>query len=160
MKRSNLHLAVDIALFLCVLGLMWTGLLMSFILPSGSRGATVWSWTRHEWGDLHFYLALGMIAVALLHVALNWGWVCNVAVRLLRPRATAPSHRARNIAGVLLVLLIVGFVAGLLWAAGSARTGVDEGRGQWQMLREGESGDGEQATVPPRGSGWRGGRDQ
>lgn len=156
MKRSNLHLAVDITLFLCVLGLLWTGLLMSFILPSGSRGATVWSWTRHEWGDLHFYLALGMIAVALLHVLLNWGWVCNAAVRLLRPRAAAPSHKARNVAGAMLVLVIVGFIVGLLWAAEAAKTGIGEGRGQGQILRDDELGNADHAAQRPRGGGWRG----
>jgi heme/copper-type cytochrome/quinol oxidase subunit 2 len=160
MKRSNLHLTVDIALFLSVLSLLWTGLLMSFVLPAGSRAATVWGWTRHEWGDLHFYLAVTMITVAALHVALNWGWVCNVAVRLLRPRAAAPSHKARNIAGTVLVLLIVGFIAGLLWAAQSARTGIGEGRGQGQALHESDHDPAGDAHPPRQGTGWRGGRYQ
>lgn len=157
MKRSHVHLAVDMALFVSVLGLLWTGLLMSFILPAGSRGATVWGWTRHEWGELHFYLALAMIAGALLHLALNWGWVCNVAMRLLRPGSATPSRLGRNLTGAVLVLVIVGAIGGLLWAAESAKTGVGEGRGQGQLLHEYDIGGGDAAVPRQRGGGYRGG---
>jgi hypothetical protein len=87
-------------------------------------------------------------------VALNWGWVCNVALRLLRPRSDAPSRLRRNLAGMLLVMLIAGLVGSLLWAAESVKVEADGGRGQ--MLNQSERDNAE--TQRLQGGGYRGGR--
>jgi hypothetical protein len=30
---------------------------------------------RHSWGDIHFYLSLGILVLMLVHIALHWRWV-------------------------------------------------------------------------------------
>jgi hypothetical protein len=30
---------------------------------------------RHEWGDIHFYLAVGFVALMVVHIILHWGWI-------------------------------------------------------------------------------------
>lgn len=140
MKRQHLHLIVDAGLFLSVLGLVLTGLLMTWVLPPGSRAASVWSWTRHEWGDVHFWLAMTMLGIALLHVALNWGWVCSVALRLVKPRGALMGQLGRHLAGAALVAALAVVIGGFLWAAGEAKvadlSGGRQGGGHRHLLDE------------------------
>lgn len=148
MRRNVLHLSVDVLLLLTVLGLMLTGLLIAFVLPPGQGGARVWGWTRHDWGDVHFWIAVAMLGAAVLHVILNWGWVCNVAVRLINRHATPPRGWRRNAAGLILVGLLVAVAAGFLWLAASAKVpagpgeglhgGRSQGRGQVRGWRQAE----------------------
>ncbi|MHC4365161.1 MAG: DUF4405 domain-containing protein, partial [Planctomycetota bacterium] len=72
MKRSTLNFIIDLAAFIDLLAIVFTGIIMKYILPpgtggrgrqlSGGRGTEhimdLWSMTRHQWGDVHFYLAL------------------------------------------------------------------------------------------------------
>ena len=63
---------------------MWSlavsGLLLAFVIPSG-KGPEVSKYflgiRRHAWGDIHFYVALSLLAILVLHVWLNWVWVCH-----------------------------------------------------------------------------------
>lgn len=128
MRRNVLHLTIDIVLFLTVLGLMTTGLHIAFVLPPGSRGDTVWSMTRHDWGDVHFWMALAMFAAVVVHLILNWSWVCIVSVKLFDRRATAPSHAKRHLAGAVVVGALVLLVGGFLLAANQSKV-VDPNNG-------------------------------
>jgi len=92
MKRSSLNFVVDLAAILNLLGLIFTGLTMKYILPPGTGGRgrilhgggqgrehikDLWSMTRHEWGSIHFYLAVLFIALMLVHIILHWAWIKN-----------------------------------------------------------------------------------
>ena len=90
MKRTNLNFIVD---FLDLLGLACTGFIMKYFLPPGTggrgrmllggRGAEhfgeeikeLWSMTRHEWGDIHFYLAVIFAVLMIVHIILHWSWI-------------------------------------------------------------------------------------
>jgi hypothetical protein len=61
-----------------------TGLLLAFRLLPGSRGGQgleFYGWGRHDWGDVHFWVACGVIALAVVHLILNWAWVKKVAIQ-------------------------------------------------------------------------------
>ena len=91
MKRNTLNLIVDLVAFLDLLGIIFTGLIMEYILPPGTGACgqeisggvgrehikDFWSMTRHEWGDVHYILALLFILLMTAHVLLHWGWICN-----------------------------------------------------------------------------------
>ena len=91
MKRTSLNFIVDLAAFLNLLGLIFTGFVMEYILPPGTGGRgrilhgggggeyikELWSMTRHEWGDIHFYLAVVFIALMIAHIVLHWTWIKN-----------------------------------------------------------------------------------
>ena len=99
MKRSTLNFTVDLISFLSLLGMTLTGIIMKYILPpcSGGCGREVsggpgrehvkdlLSMTRHEWGDIHFYLALLFIVLMTAHILLHWTWIKNY-VKSLFPR--------------------------------------------------------------------------
>jgi len=55
-----------------------TGLALVIKLPPGSRGGhglTMLGLNRHEWGDLHFYAGLLLLALARVHLGLHWSWL-------------------------------------------------------------------------------------
>ncbi len=93
MKRSSLNFIIELVAFLNLLCLASTGFIMKYILPPGSggrgrmlrggRGAgevgeqikDLWSMTRHEWGNIHFCLAVLFAALIVVHIILHWGWI-------------------------------------------------------------------------------------
>jgi hypothetical protein len=90
MKRITLNFIVDLISFIDLVCLAITGFIMKYILPPGSGGLgrgfrggrgpveeikQLWSMTRHQWGDIHFYLAVGFVALMVVHIILHWGWI-------------------------------------------------------------------------------------
>ena len=102
MKRTTLNFIIDLAAFLDLLGLAFTGFIMKYILPPGTsgrgrmlrggRGAgdlgqeikELWSMSRHEWGDIHFYLAVLFTVMMVVHIILHWGWIKSYFKSLFR----------------------------------------------------------------------------
>jgi len=90
MKRSNLNFLVDAASFVAFLFLLSTGLLLRYQLPPGSGGlegrgtgsnaayrlvTLLWDRTRHDWGEIHFWIAVALVTVLALHLFLHWKWI-------------------------------------------------------------------------------------
>jgi len=36
---------------------------------------TLWGLGRHDWGEIHLWLATVMIVLVVVHIWLHWGWV-------------------------------------------------------------------------------------
>jgi hypothetical protein len=107
LKRNELVLLIDVVAFTGFLFLTSTGILLRYLLPPGSgRWSDVWGMTRHEWGDVHFWVSLAFFAVLSLHLLLHW----RTALALLRGRRHEGSSWR-------VVLGAVGLVAVLLLAA-------------------------------------------
>jgi hypothetical protein len=97
MKRSTLNFFVDLISFVTLVGMVLTGIIMKYILPPGTgacgigfRGGRgeeqvrdLWSMTRHEWGQVHFDLAVLFAILMVLHIILHWTWVKNYLSGLL-----------------------------------------------------------------------------
>lgn len=72
----------NLLLYLSFCGLVGTGALLTWKLVPGSEGGhglTVLDMTRHEWGDIHFWLAVVCVSATLTHLALNWVWLKKIA---------------------------------------------------------------------------------
>ncbi|HQR38099.1 MAG TPA: DUF4405 domain-containing protein [Blastocatellia bacterium] len=79
MNRTKINLAIDAVSFVAFLFLVTTGVLLHFLLPPGSgHWTTVWTLDRHEWGEIHFWIALTLFASLGAHVALHWKWIVCV----------------------------------------------------------------------------------
>jgi hypothetical protein len=83
MKRSTLNFIIDAILFMGLVLLVSTGLAMRFLLPAGverlERGQLIlWGMSRHQWGDVHFYIAVGLMVILAAHLVLHWRWVVSV----------------------------------------------------------------------------------
>jgi hypothetical protein len=121
MKRTHLNALIDALAFAAFLILLTTGLLLEYQLPPGSGGLQghgtghgasgrsidlVMGWTRHEWGQIHYWIALAMMAVLTFHLLLHWKWiVCTVRGK----PSTASGYR--------LTLGVVGLVFTVLLSA-------------------------------------------
>ena len=46
-------------------------------LPEGDRVQTLLGWGRHDWGSLHYWLAVAFVCAMVLHLVLNWSWIKN-----------------------------------------------------------------------------------
>jgi len=117
LNRSKLNLIVDLVAFICAVLLIATGFLLEYTLPPGSgRLGTegfgpapggwqrpillLWGLTRHEWGNIHFWTAVALMAALSLHVLLHWPWiVCMV------------KGRTREGSGMRLALGIIGLAS-------------------------------------------------
>ncbi len=100
MKKADLNFLVDFGAFLGFLTLISTGLVMYFVLPARSGRNMVWGLTRHEWGDIHFWISIIFLLLIVIHTILHWNWIsCMVKKRILDKLGT--------IGKIMLVLFIV-----------------------------------------------------
>jgi hypothetical protein len=89
LRRITVNFIVDFVSFLDLLGLIFTGIIIRYILPPGTGGRgqelhggqgagrvkDFWTMTRHEWGDVHFYMVVVFIVLMLIHLFLHWTWI-------------------------------------------------------------------------------------
>ncbi len=80
---KNTLLRIDnLILYISGCFMVGSGLLLQYRMPPRhGRGPVLYSLglDRHEWGDLHFYFGLVMIAATLAHLFLNWAWLTKIA---------------------------------------------------------------------------------
>ena len=98
MDKSKLNFVIDALMFLCLMAMAGLGFLMKYPLPSGrdswaKYGSNLqfsWlGWDRHDWGDIHLYLAFTLLSLLVLHVILHWQQILGLFQRLVpnpRPR--------------------------------------------------------------------------
>lgn len=124
MRRSKINLLVDAATLVAMLAMVCTGLIIRYILPPGSgghgggRGLVLWGMDRHEWGGLHFWLAVAVVGLLLVHVVLHWPWIMGVVRRLGGGKASSPSARREVLYGFGFLSILVLLVGGFYWDSG------------------------------------------
>ena len=100
MKKTSLNAAVDAVAFAGFLFLTSTGVILHFLLPPKSgEWRVLWGLNRHEWGAIHFYISLVLLAVLALHIALHWKWILSVV-----------KGRAKEHSGARLLLGLFAFI--------------------------------------------------
>ncbi|MCB9853580.1 MAG: DUF4405 domain-containing protein [Phycisphaerales bacterium] len=129
MRRTTLNFVVDAVAFIVMLGMIATGLVVRFALPPGTGGRwAIWGMGRHDWGGLHYYLALALLVLLLVHLALHWAWTCVIADKLLSSIGLSPGSNAgvqrsragRRIAvGCATLAIVAGSIGGFYWLAAS-----------------------------------------
>ena len=89
MKHSDLNFTVDLLSFTALLGLIFTGAIIKYILPPGTGGRgrlihggsggehikTFLTMGRHDWGEIHFWLVVSFVVLMLIHIILHFSWV-------------------------------------------------------------------------------------
>ncbi len=118
-KRITVTFIVDVLAFVFFVLLVATGLLARYALPPGSGSlhgmgggpsagerpiTLIWGLTRHEWGDLHFYVAVALMGVLALHLFQHWRWI---AARVQGQSGRGSGWRAAlGIVGLVAILSI------------------------------------------------------
>lgn len=108
MKRTTLNFIVDLISFANLLLLAATGVILRWVLPPGSGGGhgqgfrggrgpgevkLLLGLGRHDWGDIHFTLALLFVSLMLVHLYLHWTWIKTCGKSILFPSRKAPCDR-------------------------------------------------------------------
>jgi hypothetical protein len=127
MKRFFDNLLIDLSAAVLMVGMLATGYILRFPLPPGSnKDLTLWGLTRHQWGDVHFWISLGLIAVILLHLCLHWQWIAFSVKRKLYRRKAVPGSAL--ISGLVTFLIVVAILFLFGWAAQSGVNKITEPR--------------------------------
>ena len=100
MKRANLNFLVDAVALIAFVLLAATGVLVRYVLPPGSgHFSALWGMDRHQWGQVHFWIAVVLMASLGLHLFLHWRWVlCMVKGR---PREGSGLRVALSLVGII-----------------------------------------------------------
>lgn len=110
-NRTKLNFIVDTVAFILFTFLLTTGMLIYFVLPPQSgRLKTVLALTRHQWGEIHFYIALTLVLALIVHFALHWKWI----VCVIKGHSKEKSNTRLLVGAVVVVILLVISLAILL----------------------------------------------
>jgi len=94
MTRPAIHFTVDVVLFLTFLSVLWTSALLQFVFPPATRadGWQLWGWTYDQWHTASFVCLAVFTLGTLVHLILQWGWICNfLASRITKRKGTRVS---------------------------------------------------------------------
>ena len=137
-RRPTLNFIVDCVGFTAFVLLAASGVLMRYVLPPGSgHWSTIWGLDRHEWGSIHFWVAVGFLSILAFHLYLHWRWILMVLRG--RPREGSGARIALGIVGLLalLALAIAPFLSPIERAVGATRalTPHSSGLERWESIR-------------------------
>jgi len=129
-SKNKLHLVVNVLAYLVMVCLAATGLLILYRLPHGSPrdGLRMLGMDRHGWGNVHWYLAITLLVLMVLHVMLHWKWVTNTLGSLFR-RAQAGAG-AGGSAVLLALALVTAAVVAAPWLIAVERGEREGGKGR------------------------------
>ena len=139
MKRANQNFLTDSLIFVLFFLLAATGLFLHFKLPPGSHGDTVWGLGRHDWGEIHFWMAITFIAILIIHLILHWNWI----VCMIKGRYQSKSPKARRnilLSIAVVVLLTILSVSPFLSSIEHDERAEKEQHGQEKVERRGGGG--------------------
>ncbi|MEA5114397.1 MAG: DUF4405 domain-containing protein [Geobacteraceae bacterium] len=103
MRREKINFMIDTVAFAAFVLLTSTGVIMSYILPPGSgRFSVLWGMDRHDWGRLHFWVAVVLMTTLGLHLVFHWRWIAGMIKG--RPREGSGIRMGLAVVGVLALL--------------------------------------------------------
>jgi hypothetical protein len=127
MRRFLDNLVIDLIAGGLMIGMIATGYVLRCPLPPGSnKSLTLWNLTRHQWGDIHFWISLGLLAVILLHVCLHWQWITLSVRRRLSRAKGAPGSGLFS--GLIALLVLAAILLLFGWATHSGVDRITEPR--------------------------------
>jgi preprotein translocase subunit SecY len=113
-RQTRTNWLIDAAVFVGAFVAILSGIYFLFI-PSGGYqggrnplyGVTV-LFSRHTWDDLHTIGGVLMIAAAIVHLAIHWGWVKMMSRRVVNASRSRGSRLSRGAKINVAVDLVIG----------------------------------------------------
>jgi hypothetical protein len=101
-----------VILLLALLALVWTSLVVQFIFPPPSQAAgwTLWGWTLDRWSTVRFASLCAFLGVTLIHLMLQWDWVCSFVIShtsRLAGRKLVVARAERTLYGVGMLICVM-----------------------------------------------------
>jgi hypothetical protein len=69
------------ALYLVTCALIGTGLLLELRMDEDDRAVRLLGMGQDDWGEIHLAIAIGFVALTVLHLLLNWAWIKAAVTR-------------------------------------------------------------------------------
>ncbi len=107
MKKANVNFVVDFSALVGFLMLVSTGLLMYTVLPPRSGRSMVWGLTRHQWGDIHFWVSMIFLGLVAVHTLLHWNWITSMVKTRILDKMGASGKVVLVLFIILLMLMIL-----------------------------------------------------
>ncbi len=93
--KAKVNFIIDAIMFVLMGLLAGLGLLIKYVLVSGEErwikyGHNVdirfWGLDRHQWGEIHLYVAIALILFLVLHIVLHWNMIVCLYKRIIGNR--------------------------------------------------------------------------
>ncbi|MGE0089696.1 MAG: DUF4405 domain-containing protein [Bacteroidales bacterium] len=90
--KAKLNFIIDIIMFVLMGLLAGLGLLIKYVLLSGTERwlkfernveLTYMGLDRHQWGTIHLWIAIALIALLILHIILHWNMIVCLYKKLM-----------------------------------------------------------------------------
>jgi len=78
MQHTTLIKIIDLFSFVTLTLMISTGTLLKFTLPPRSGGSVVWDLSRHDWGNIHFYISVGFLFLMTAHLLAHARFIKSV----------------------------------------------------------------------------------
>ena len=105
MNRSRLIKVIDFCSFMSLLVLISSGTVLKYTLPPRSGGKNIWGLTRHEWGDIHFYISVAFLILMSMHL---WTHIRFIKQAIIGK--AIPEHNYRLAIGLVSILLLIALI--------------------------------------------------
>ena len=141
MSRSKFNFIIDVVMFVVMLGLIWTGILIWTVLPSGPRGGQgliLWGLNRHEFGDIHMYLGIAFLILSGLHLWLHWGWFACKLTTMIKTTNSQNMQKRKIHAMIIIFVILILTIASLFLAKIQVASGRDGHRGGYRYGQQRE----------------------
>lgn len=104
MKQSTIIKIIDLLSFAALTLMISTGTLLKYTLPPRSGGDEVWSLTRHDWGNIHFYFSIAFLLLMAAHLITHIKFIKSV---ITGKASTEKNYRiAIGVLGVIALILL------------------------------------------------------
>ena len=112
MKKPLWNLVIDAVMALQIGALAGIGFLIKFVLVPGEERNVLYGrgtalrllgLERHEWGAIHMWIGISLLAILVLHIILHWGQVLGLLCAVSRSLAV----RLLIVLGVLLLAALL-----------------------------------------------------
>ena len=102
MNQFTLTKVLDLFSFVALMSMLSTGVFLKITLPPRSGGDQVWGLSRHEWGDIHFYLSVIFLLLMSAHLLVHAKFIKSVII------GKAPTEKYyRIVAGIIGVIALI-----------------------------------------------------
>ena len=102
MNQFTFTKVLDLFSFVALMLMLSTGVFLKITLPPRSGGDQVWGLSRHEWGDIHFYLSVVFLLFMSAHLLVHAKFIKSVII------GNAPTEKYyRIVAGIIGVIALI-----------------------------------------------------